>query len=146
MKAAEIVLGMVFTFGSRLDLEYVAVELYEDGVMMERITCRTEGSNRHKSGYGHFKHPLTNYIRTMDEKELSCYQTKDPVCSLEKGIYKAKNNIDTLLEQPAIEEDEVLLIIEVNWDDYHSCQGEHYKLNVIYQQLSQKGCSGIGTG
>lgn len=138
MKPEEIKLGMVFTFGIRTDLEYVVVSLHRDKVMLERITGRNETSNRHMYGYGHFEHSLTKLLRTMDEKELSAYQTKDPVCDLEKGIYRVNKDIDTLLDQPAVREDEIIRILEIHWDDYRSCQGEQYKLEVVYQQFGKE--------
>ena len=63
MKPEEIKLGMIFTFGIRTDLEYVVVSLCWNEVMLERITGRSEASNRHMSGYGHFEHPLTKLLR-----------------------------------------------------------------------------------
>jgi uncharacterized protein YbaR (Trm112 family) len=137
MKPEEIKLGMVFTFGIRTDLEYVVISLHREKVMLEQITNRSEATNRHMSGYGHFEHALAKYIRTMDEKELSCYLSQDLVCDLEKGIYRVKKDIDTLLEQPAIKEGEVIRILAVCWDDYQGCKGEQYKLHVIYQQFGK---------
>jgi hypothetical protein len=127
MKPETIKLGMVFTFGSKYELEYVVLSLSQDDVTLERITHRDKTSNRHACGYGWFEYPSTQYIRTMGEKELSLYQTTDPVCNLEKGIYTSKTNINTLLEQPAIREDEVIRVLDVKWDDYKGCQGEQYK-------------------
>ena len=135
MKPEEIKLGMVFTFGIRNDLEYVVISLHGDKVMLEQITGRSEASNRHMSGYGHFEHSLTKLLRTMDEKELSAYQTNDPVCNLENGIYRAEKNIDTLLDQPAIREREVIRILAASWGDYRGREGEQYKLEVMYQQF-----------
>lgn len=129
---------MVLTFGIRTDLEYVVISLYRDGVMLEQVTNRSEGSNQHMSGYGNFEHSQTKVIRTMDDNELSFYQTKDPVCDLEKGIYRLKKNIDTLLDQPALREDEVIHILAVSWDDYQGNKGVQYKLNIVYQQFGKK--------
>ena len=141
MKPEEIKLGMVFTFGIRNDLEYVVISLHGDKVMLEQITGRSQASNRHMSAYGHFEHSLTKLLRTMDEKELSAYQTNDPVCNLEKGIYRTEKNIDTLLDQPAIREGEVIRILAASWDDYKGREGEQYKLEVMYQQFGkEKNC------
>lgn len=138
MKPEEIKLGMVFTFGIRTDLEYVVISLRRDQVMLERITGRSGDANRHMYGYGHFEHPQTKHIRTMSEKELALYQSGDPVCNLEKGIYKVKKKINTLLSQPAVEEDEIVRILEVNWDTYQGHKGEQYRLEVIYQQFGKE--------
>lgn len=138
MKPEDIKLGMVFTFGIRTDLEYVVISLYGDKVMLEQITGRSQASNRHMSGYAHFEHPQAKHIRTMNEKELSFYQTKDPICNLEKGIYRTEKNIDTLLDQPAIREREVIRILAVSWDDYKGRKGEQYKLEVVYQQFGKE--------
>lgn len=100
--------------------EYVVAGIREDGLMPERITCPKEGS-------GH--------IRTMDEKELPPYPANDTACDLEKGIYRVRENIDTLLESPALRKDEVIRIPEVHWADYKGYHGEQYKLNVSYQQF-----------
>ena len=71
-------------------------------------------------------------------KELSAYQTNDPVCNLENGIYRTEKNIDTLLDQPAIREGEVICILAVSWDDYKGREGEQYKLEVMYQQFGKE--------
>jgi hypothetical protein len=130
--------GMVLTFEPRSDIEYVVLNLYEDGVMLERITCREEGSNRHKCGYGHFEHPQAKHLRTMDQKELSRYQNGDASCDIEKGIYRVKNNIDTLLEQPAVSENEVIRVVEIRWNEYKTPRGEQYNLEVIYQKFGKE--------
>lgn len=138
MKSEEIKLGMVFTFGVRVDLEYVVISLHRDGVMLERITERNETSNRHMSGYGYFEHSQTKLLRTMDRKELAFYQANDPICNLEKGIYRVGKNIDTLLEQPALMEDEVIYIHTITWGDFKGHKGEQYKLEVVYQQFGKE--------
>lgn len=138
MKPEEIKLGMVFTFGVHVDLEYVVVSLYRDGVMLEQITKRSEASNKHMSGYGHFEHSQTKLLRIMDEEELSFYQTNDPICNLEKGIYRVGKNIDTLLEQPALMEDEVIQITATIWTEYEGHKGEQYKLEVTYLQFGKE--------
>lgn len=129
---------MVFTFGNNTDNEHVVISLHEYGPMLEQVTNRSEGSNRQVCHYVHFEHSLVKLIRTMDEKELSLYLSKDPICNLEKGIYRVRINIDTLLDQPALKEKEVIRILEVNWDDYQGRQGEQYKLNVTYLQFGSK--------
>ncbi|WP_291124586.1 hypothetical protein [Dysgonomonas sp. UBA7698] len=129
---------MVFTFGICVDFEYVVIDLLGDGVLLERVTNRIKGSNRHRCRFGNFEHPSTEHIRTMDEKELSCYRTQDPICDLEKGIYKIRKDIATLLDQPAVREDEVIWILGVHWDDYNGCQGEQYKFNIIYRQFGKQ--------
>lgn len=74
----------------------------------------------------------------MDKKELSAYQTKDPVCDLEKGIYRTEKNIDTLLDQPAIREGKVIRILAVSWDDYKGRKGEQYRLEAVFQQSGKE--------
>lgn len=138
MKKEEIEPGMVFTFGNNPEIEYVVTGIYPNSASMERINHRREGSNRHGCGYGWFEYPATVLVRKMNETELSSYLTKDPICNLEKGIYRVKKNTDTLLEQPAIEEGEVIRVLAAGWEDYQGCKGEQYKLEVVYQQFGRK--------
>lgn len=93
MKKEELELGMVFTFGERTDIEYVVTGIYPESATMERINHRMKGSNRHGCGYGWFENPDTTLRRKMDDKELLRYQTADPVCDLEPGIYRLNKNI-----------------------------------------------------
>lgn len=93
MKKEELELGMVFTFGERTDIEYVIIGLGKDSATMEAITMRNKGSNRHGCGYGWFEFSDTTLTRKMDEKELLRYQTADPICDLEPGIYRLQKDI-----------------------------------------------------
>lgn len=138
MKKEQVKIGMVFTFSGQQQIEYVVTGLSEDTATLERITCRSQSGNRHGSGYGWFREGIANYIRKMDGKELSNYQTSDPICNLEKGIYRARNTIDTLLSQPCISEDEVIKILKVEWDDNLGSKGEIYRLNVFFQQFGKE--------
>lgn len=93
MKKEELELGMVFSFGNSSDIEYVVTGLEPESATMERINHRVKGSNRHGCGYGWFEYADTKLIRKMDEKELLRYQTADPICDLDPGIYRLQKDI-----------------------------------------------------
>lgn len=133
MKAETLKPGMVLTFGICPHIEFVVISLHRDGVMLERVTGRSKGFNRHLSDYGHFEHSAARHIRTIYGKELSFYLAQDPVCDLERGIYRVRKDVDTLPGQPALREDEIIRILEVGWEDRKGYRGEEYKLHIIYQ-------------
>lgn len=128
---------MVFTFSGQEHIEYVVIGLGEDSVTLERITCRSQGGNRHGCGYGWFKEGIAKYVRKMRKKELGNYQVSDPLCSLEKGIYIVRNDIDTLLLQPCLKQDEVIKIQKVEWDG-NPPGNKTCKLNIFFLQFGKK--------
>jgi len=138
MEKEKIEIGMVFTFGNHTGIEYVVTGLDKDSATLERITQRSEGCNRHGAGYGWFADGKTRFIRKMRKKELAYYQANDPVCSLEKGIYKALKSVDTLLLQPCITEDEVVKILHVGWEDNNSGNRKIHKLDIIFLQFGKQ--------
>jgi len=138
MEKEKIEKGMVFTFGENTNIEYVVISLDKDSATLERITQRSESGNRHGCGYGWFRDGKTRFIRKMRKKELACYQTRDPLCDLEKGIYRVLNNIDTLLLQPCVEEGEVIKILKIEWNNDKTSNRKINKLNIHFQQFGKE--------
>lgn len=87
MKREKLKIGRVFKDPNEKNLEYLLVGIYKDGVGLEKITQREKSSNRHGCGYGWIE-DYYEYVRTMGKRELSLYQTHDPIIKLKKGIYK----------------------------------------------------------
>lgn len=133
MKKEEIELGMVFTFADHPEIEYVVIGIYPDNVSLERITQRSEGSNRHGCGYGWFTYESTSYIRKMGNKELNRYQTRDPLCSLEKGIYRTKKDIVNIDFKTLAEDGEVISISGVECEK-SSCDN-NYCLEITFRRF-----------
>jgi len=143
MEKEKLELGMVFSFGGHPDIEYVIVCLDKDTATLERITQRSKSGNRHGCGYGWFENEGTRFIRKMRKKELACYMTSDPVCNIEKGIYKVLKNIDTLLMQPCLVEDEIISILKTEWDDDPVGNRKIHRLNVHFKQFGKEGAERI---
>ena len=143
MEKEDIKLGMVFRWDSHSEIEYVVIGIYPDTVMLERITQRNLSGNRHGYGYGWFICASAQLVRIMNKKELSEYQTNDPICSLEKGVYKAQNTIDTLLQQGCILENNIVRITKFTWS---STIRKNNKLEIYYQLFGKEGTNRISYG
>jgi len=133
MKKEEIELGMVFTFGNNPDIEYVVVGLYPDDVSLERINQRSENNNRHASGYGWFTYDSTKYVRKMSKKELEKYQTSDPVCNFENGIYITKKDIVNIDLKTLADDGEVIDISQIDCDK--NSYGDNFYLEITFKRF-----------
>lgn len=143
MEKEDIKLSMVFRWDSHPGIEYVVIGIYPDTVMLEQLTQRESYGNRHGSGYGWFICASAHLVQIMSKKELSQYQTSNPICSLEKDIYKAQKTIDTLLEKACIAKGNIVRITKFSWS---STIKKYYKLEIYYQLFGKEGTNRISYG
>lgn len=133
MKKEEVELGMVFKFSTSSEIEYVVIGLYPDDVSLERINHRTSGNNRHALGYGWFVNEFSTFIRKMNGKELQQYQTNDPLCDLETGIYKLRKDIVDIDFKTLADEGEIIDVSRINCEE--SSFGNHFRLEVTFNRF-----------
>jgi len=76
MRKDEIKPRQVYASADKPNIQYVVVEVYDDSVLLERITERNPygGSNRHALGFGWFEHTYTKPLRTMRKNEFNDFK------------------------------------------------------------------------